>query len=122
MRLKLDENITVAAKAPLVALGHEVDTVADESLTGHPDTEVLEAAVTDQRALVTFDLGFGDPLGYPPGTHSGVILLRLRDQQPAIVVAVLQADQGLAEHHNLDDIAGCVVVVTEQLIRIRWPT
>jgi predicted nuclease of predicted toxin-antitoxin system len=118
MRVKLDENITVDARALLAALGHDVDTVADEQLVGHPDPDILAAAVGDDRALVTFDLGFGDPRSYPPGKHRGVILLRLRDQQPRNVVAVLQR---LAEHHNLDELAGCVVVVTEKLVRIRWP-
>jgi predicted nuclease of predicted toxin-antitoxin system len=118
VRLKLDENITVVAKNPLVALGHDVDTVADEHLTGRPDPDVLVAAVNDGRALVTCDLGFGDPRAYPPGSHRGVILLRLRDQQPGNVVSVLQ---GLAKNHDLNELAGCVVVVTEGLIRIRWP-
>jgi len=71
-----------------------------------------------RRALVTFDLGFGDPREYPRGTHRGVILLRLRYQQPDNVVVVLQR---LAENHDLDELAGCVVVVTGGLIRIRWP-
>ncbi len=118
MRLKLDENITVAAQEPLVALGHDVDTVPDEDLTGRPDPDVLAAAVAVERALVTCDLGFGDPRAYPPGSHRGVILLRLRDQQPDNVVSVVQ---GLATNHNLDELAGCVVVVTEGLVRIRWP-
>jgi predicted nuclease of predicted toxin-antitoxin system len=118
VRLKLDENITVAARDPLVSLGHDVDTVTDEDLKGRPDPDVLAAAVADQRALVTCDLGFGDPRAYPAGSHHGVILLRLRDQQPDNVVFVLQ---GLAKHHNLDELTGCVVVVTEGVIRIRWP-
>ncbi|MGH9266632.1 MAG: DUF5615 family PIN-like protein, partial [Acidimicrobiales bacterium] len=50
MRLKLDENITVAAQDPLVALGHDVETVFDEDLTGRPDPDVLAAAITDERA------------------------------------------------------------------------
>lgn len=118
MRLKLDENITVVAKDLLVALGHDVDTVPDEHLTGRADVDVLAAAVDDERALVTFDLGFGDPRAYPSGSHRGVILLRLRDQQPDNVVSVLQS---LAENHDLDEVASCVVVVTEGLIRIRRP-
>jgi len=118
VRIKLDENITVEAKAPLVAAGHDVDTVIDEALAGHPDPDVLAGAVADQRALVSFDLGFGDPRVYPPGSHRGVILLRLRDQQPANVVALLQ---DLADNHDLDDLAGCIVVVTEGLVRIRRP-
>lgn len=68
--------------------------------------------------MVTFDLGFGDPRSYPPGSYHGVILLRLRDQQPDNVAAVRRR---LAEHHHLDELVGCVVVVTETLIRIRTP-
>lgn len=49
MRVKLDENITVAAQDILVALGHDVDTVADEDLTGRPNPDVLAAAVTGAR-------------------------------------------------------------------------
>jgi hypothetical protein len=82
VRVKPDENITVDARTLLAALGHDVDTVADEQLVGSPDPDVLAAAVGGGRALVTFDLGFGDPRSYPPGKHRGVILLRLRDQQP----------------------------------------
>jgi predicted nuclease of predicted toxin-antitoxin system len=118
VRLKLDENITVRARDPLALLGHEVDTVGDEQLVGRPDEDVLAAAVQDDRALVTFDLGFGDLRGYPAGSHRGVILLRLRDQAPDNVVSVLQR---LAANHPLDELSGCVVVVTESLVRIRWP-
>jgi predicted nuclease of predicted toxin-antitoxin system len=105
VRFKLDENITVVAKDLLVAFGHEVDTVQDEDLVA-PDPDVLAAAVGDERALITFDLGFGDPRAYPPGHHRGVILLRLRDQRPDNVLTVLH---GLTENHDLDDLVGCVV-------------
>jgi predicted nuclease of predicted toxin-antitoxin system len=118
VKLKLDENITVVAKNPLFALGHDVDTVPEEHLAGRSDAEVLAATISDERALVTFDLGFGDPRAYPPGSHAGVILLRLRDQQPDNVVSVLRR---LAENHDLNELAGCTVVVTERMIRIRRP-
>lgn len=118
MRLKLDENISIVAGQVLADFVHDVDTVAGEGLIGHADPEVLAGAVGDGRALVTFDLGFGDPRTYPPGSHHGVILLRLGDQEPNNVVAVLRH---LAQNHDLDDLIGCVVVVTERLIRIRWP-
>jgi len=82
VRLKLDENISIVAGRALAELGHDVDTVASEGLVGHPDPDVIAAAVADDRALVTFDLGFGDPRAYPPGSHQGVILLRLADHSP----------------------------------------
>lgn len=47
-----------------------------------------------------------------------MILSRLRDQQPDNVVSVLRA---LAQNHDLDELVGCVVVVTGALIRNRWP-
>jgi hypothetical protein len=58
VRIKLDENITVAAKAPLTAAGHQVDTVADEGLTGTPDPALLDVCRTEQRLLITFEVGF----------------------------------------------------------------
>lgn len=118
MRLKLDENIASAAKDALIALGHEVDTVVDEGLAGAGDRDVLSAAVAENRVLVTCDLGFGDPRAYPRGSHRGVILVRLRDQQPRLTAAALQ---DLFRNHELGDLSGAVVVVTERLVRIRWP-
>lgn len=44
-------------------------------------------------------------------------LLRVRDQQPANIVALLH---DLADNHDLNDLAGCVLVV-EGLVRIRRP-
>jgi hypothetical protein len=34
---------------------------------------------------VTFDVGFGDIRAYPPAGHHGIIVLRLRDQQPRLI-------------------------------------
>ncbi|MBA3621394.1 MAG: DUF5615 family PIN-like protein [Euzebyales bacterium] len=69
MRIKLDENVTVAAKAPLTAAGHQVDTVADEGLTGTPDPALLDVCRREQRLLITFDVGFGDLRVPAPGSR-----------------------------------------------------
>ena len=90
MKVKLDENVTHDAVAVFAAAGHDVHTVATEQLTGHPDGDIWAACFAEQRMVVTFDLGFGDVRAYPPASHAGVILLRLPDQQPAVVVDVLQ--------------------------------
>ena len=66
--------------------------------------------------LVTFDLGFADVRAYPPGTHAGIVVLRLADQRPEVAVEVLR---GLVETHDLDALAGRLVVVTERMVRIR---
>ncbi len=77
MRIKLDENVTIAAQPVLIKHGHDVHTVHDEDLIGAPDSDLLTVCRDEQRMLVTFDLGFGDLRTYPPGTHPGVIVLRL---------------------------------------------
>ncbi|MGQ0773636.1 MAG: DUF5615 family PIN-like protein [Pseudonocardiales bacterium] len=118
MRIKLDENVTSAAQPVLIKYGHDVHTVHDEDLVGAPDSDLLTVCRDEQRMLVTFDLGFGDLRAYPPGTHPGVIVLRLDDQQPDTVLDVMER---LVIDHDLDRLKGCLIVVTEDRVRIRRP-
>lgn len=39
--------------------------VAEEELTGAPDAKGVDVCRSEQRMLVTFDLGFGDVRVYP---------------------------------------------------------
>jgi predicted nuclease of predicted toxin-antitoxin system len=61
VRLKLDENLGTPHAETLRRAGHDVDTVHVERLSGARDEEVLAAAVTAGRALVTLDLDFANP-------------------------------------------------------------
>ena len=115
MRVKLDENVAVDAVELFARFGHDADTVIDEGLTGASDDILRRPAADAGRMVVTLDVGFADIRLEPVG---GVVLLRLADQQPANVLAVIER---LVTHHDLDDFAGCIVVVTERLIRIRRP-
>lgn len=58
MKIKLDENLPGRLVPALAALGHDVDTVRAEHLTGRPDNEILQAAPSVDRFLITQDLGF----------------------------------------------------------------
>ncbi len=118
MRIKLDENIPVSACARLAALGHDVDTVMDEALSGRPDSIVWAAAQRTQRLLVTQDLDFSDVRRFAPGTHAGILLVRLPDDaQPNLPdhLARWLSDPS-AEHWR-----GCFVVGTATKIRVRRP-
>lgn len=83
MRVKLDENLPASLGEVLTTHGHDVDTVLAEDLAGHPDPDVAAAVKTDQRFLITLDKGFGDIRAYPPGTHPGILVLRLPDDPPS---------------------------------------
>jgi predicted nuclease of predicted toxin-antitoxin system len=118
VRVKLDENLPASLGEVLTAHGHDVDTVLAEDLAGHPDPDVAAAVKTDERFLITLDKGFGDIRTYPPGTHPGILVLRLPDESPA---AVRQAVTDVLTHHRLDDLAGTVTVFHHGRLRIRLP-
>src|SRR5690606_5420820 len=79
MKVKLDENIPVRLANDLNGLGHDVDTVASEGMQGKPDTDVWNAAQREGRYLITQDLDFSDVRKFKPGTHVGLLLVRLRE-------------------------------------------
>ena len=77
MKLKLDENLGERGRQILSAAGHEVWTVAVQKLEGATDGELLLRCAAEQRALVTLDMDFANPLVYPPERHAGIAVLRL---------------------------------------------
>lgn len=118
MKFKLDENLPVSSVAILAGAGHDVDTVGQEGLSGAPDPEVVAAAAAAGRVLVSLDVGLGDIRAYPPGSHAGIVVLRLTDQSaPAVGKAV----SDLAALTNTDGLAGAVSVLQRGLLRIRHP-
>lgn len=78
MNIKLDENLPAELARNLKELGHEVHTVQDEGLVGKADRDIWEAAQRERRFLVTQDLDFSDSRRFLPGSHSGILLVRLR--------------------------------------------
>lgn len=118
MRVKLDENLPADAAVLLADLGHDVETVAGEGLTGADDAAVLAAATTERRLLFSLDRGLGDIRAYAPGTHGGIVVVRVENQSTPELLATLRA---FVENHDLDGLAGCLVIVRGHLVRIRRP-
>ncbi|MGH2698501.1 MAG: DUF5615 family PIN-like protein [Actinomycetota bacterium] len=102
----------------LFAAGHGVSTVADEGLVGQADATVAEAAADGDRILVTLDKHLGDLRSFPPGTHPGIIVMRLSDQSAPRVTSVLQ---NLFRGFDLADFSACLVVVEDTRVRVRRP-
>lgn len=80
MRLKLDENIGIRWRDRLTDAGHDVDTVHDEDLSGSSDLSVLDAATSANRALVTLDVDFANPIRFPPRRTPGIAVHRVHDR------------------------------------------
>lgn len=87
-------------------------------MVGATDNEVVSAASAADRLLITLDRGMGDVRRYPPGHHSGVIVLRFGDQS---AMRTRRAIEGLASTHDPEPLLGCVVVFQRGLLRIRRP-
>ena len=118
MRIKLDENLPAGLVPLLAALGHEVDTVPAEGIGGEDDAVVWHAAQADGRFLVTQDLDFSDARKYAPGTHRGLLLVRL--PQPGRA-ALQERVASLFRSEAVETWPGCLVTATLRKVRVRRP-
>ena len=119
MKIKLDETLPDRLVSVLTGLAHDVDTVRGEHLTGRADPDVWSAAQAAQRFLITQDLDFSDVRRYTPGTHAGLLLVRLmRPGRNALFERVSTVFQT----EKVEDWNGCLVVATDHKIRVRRPT
>ena len=115
MKIKLDENLPVHLAAILINLRHDVHTIAEENLSGKSDREVWEAAQQDERFLITQDLDFSDLRRFAPGTHSGILLVRLHSPDRESLI------RRISEVFRQEEVEGwskCFVVATERKVRI----
>ncbi|HTY98464.1 MAG TPA: DUF5615 family PIN-like protein [Rhodocyclaceae bacterium] len=118
MRVKLDENLPASLAAELRRLGHEADTVPDEGLAGQEDGRIWGAAQGEGRFLITQDLDFSDLRRFAPGTHAGLLLVRLRSPSvPALKELVLR----LFLDSRCEQWNACFVVATDHKLRIKRP-
>ena len=116
MKIKLDENLPVKIKAGLAVFGHDVHTTYEENLSGSKDSQIWAAAQNEQRLLITQDLDFADVRQFIPGTHYGILLVRLHfPSRTNLTNRILQ----LFSTENVTTWAGCFVVATERKVRVR---
>ena len=118
MRFKLDENLPVSLAADLQASGHDTETVFDENIQGANDPRIISHARAEGRILITFDLDFSDIRNYPPGSHPGIVVLRLASQNiDSCRTAVMRATAQLDE----SEFQGNLLIVEDARVRVRRP-
>jgi predicted nuclease of predicted toxin-antitoxin system len=57
--------------------GHDALDARDCGLRGAPDAAVHARSVADGRILVSGDTDFANALRFPPGSHPGIVVLRV---------------------------------------------
>ena len=118
MKLKLDENLPESLLPVLARLGHDTDNVRGENLTGQADPDIWQAAQGAERFLITQDLDFSDLRRFAPGTHHGLMLVRLR------LPGRLALARRIAEVFTREEVAGwagCFILVTDLKLRVHRP-
>jgi predicted nuclease of predicted toxin-antitoxin system len=118
MKIKLDEHMPAALMRALRALGHDVDTVPREGLAGADDPVVWSAAQASGRFLITQDLDFSDVRRFQPGTHEGILLVRLKEPGRLALTARVRA---AFETEHVESWRRCFVVLSEHKVRVRRP-
>ena len=119
MKIKLDENLPTGLVHLLASLEHDVDTVQDEGMAGQDDTVVWRAAQDAGRFFITQDLDFSDARAFAPGTHHGILLVRL--PQPGRTT-LSQRVATLFRGEDVDSWAGCLVTATLRKVRVKRAT
>lgn len=115
MRLKLDENLGSAPLGFFLEAGHDAATVGSQQLKGVDDLRLIAVCKEEQRCLVTLDMGFGNPLVFPPEEYSGIAVLRLPAELSQAVI--LDGCRTFASALERADITGKLWVVQRGRIR-----
>jgi predicted nuclease of predicted toxin-antitoxin system len=116
MRFKIDENLPIEVKQVLQEAGYEATTVVDESLSGAPESDIARVCRRERRAIITLDLDFADIRHYPPEEYSGLIVLRIAQQDRNSVTSIIER---LVVPLKTEILDRRLWIVDERRIRIR---
>jgi predicted nuclease of predicted toxin-antitoxin system len=118
VKIKLDENMPATLAAILTAYGHDTDTVHEEGLTGSSDHDVWQETQRAGRFLITQDLDFSDLRQFQPGSHFGLLLIRLPNPSRQSLIELVDL---AFKTEAIETWQRCFVVLTDRKIRIRRP-
>jgi predicted nuclease of predicted toxin-antitoxin system len=110
------QNLPLQIASGLRNLGHDIHTTQDEKLSGCNDPDLWRAAQQEGRLLITQDLDFSDESRFAPGTHHGIVLIRLRSPSRR---KLIERVEEVFQYEIVSTWPGCFVVVTEQKVRVR---
>ena len=116
MKFKIDENLPIEIAELLRQAGYDAATVYDQNHVGKADADIASICQLEQRAVVTLDLDFADIRAYPPRQYSGLIVMRLKQQDKPYVLEIAKR---LIKALSIETLTGHLWIIDEKRIRIR---
>lgn len=113
----IDEDIPRSTSKALAQLGYEVLDIRDHGFRGAKDDQIYQFAQDNQAVLVTGDLGFGNILHFPIGSHFGIIVIHFPSE-----IATQEVNNQVIKRLNeltSDELKGNLVIIEPGKIRIR---
>ncbi len=92
-----------------------VEHVTQIGLTGADDRVIFDFAQRSRAMIVTFDEDFADRRTYPPGSHFGVVRLRI---EPTTIEHTIQTLDRLLAEFPPERLFGKLTIVDESRVRI----
>jgi predicted nuclease of predicted toxin-antitoxin system len=120
MRFKLDENFGSRSARLFPEAGHDVETVAEEGLSGATDELIFETCIRENRCLLSLDLDFADVVRFPPHKTAGIAVLRL--PKGASLSLLERFVSGLLNMLDAEPITGRLWIVEAGRIRVHENT
>ncbi len=116
MRFLADMGVSIRVVEWLRRQGHDCTHLRDEGMHRVPNGEIFAKAASEGRAVLTFDLDFGEIAALTAGIRASVIVFRLRNARTTQVVERLAA----ALSDSIEELEqGAVVVVEDSRHRVR---
>lgn len=113
----IDEDMPRSTAHILRTSGCEVLDVRDYGLRGKSDEEIFNFAQQEKAVIVTGDLGFGNLLKFPVGSHRGILIAHFPNEISTSELnnQIIKAFDDLTEM----DFKGNLVIIEPGKIRIR---
>lgn len=116
MNFLTDANVYKAFVKNLRSLGHDVLDIKEQGLERSSDAEIFTLAHREKRILISMDKDFSSIIHYPPGTHYGIIVVKLYR------ITILEATNifiRAIQNLNIDDINSNIIIISRNKTRIR---
>lgn len=116
IRAKIDEDLPRQMVELFVQNGYDAAIVVEQGWQGLSDEQLWPRVQQEGWWLITADKGFADLRSYPPGSHAGILLLRLDEESRR---GYLELAKTVLQQLDMARHPGDVIVASPRGIRIR---